>query len=86
MATSQESKLPLTIVLTLFGMIGGLAAAWNTQSNNVATLRAEVQFLREADETLRQTQAANKSDIVKILDEIRRDVKDINAYERSKLK
>lgn len=74
-----KSEVTIGTVLSTLAMLGAGTAAWSDSQSKIVQTQVEIHNLKEADKRLEQNTQIAKEDIIKRLDELRADFKDIKT-------
>lgn len=69
-------------ILSTLALLAGGTAAWSDSQSKITEVQADVRNLKEVDKELKVAAQVNKEDIIKRLDEIRADVREIRNQQR----
>lgn len=77
-----KSEITIGTVLSTVALLAGGTAAWSDSQSKITEVQADVRNLKEVDKEMKSAAQANKEDIIKRLDEIRADVREIRNQQR----
>lgn len=77
-----KPEITFGTVLSTIALLAGGTAAWSDSQSSIKAHETEIKILKEVDRELKASAQANKEDIIKRLDEIRADVREIRNQQR----
>lgn len=77
-----KAEVTFGTVLSTLAMLGAGTAAWSDTQSSIKSHDTEIRILKEVDRELKAAALADKQDIIKRLDEIRADVREIRNQQR----
>lgn len=77
-----KSEVTFGTIISTLALLGAGTAAWSSNQAKISHMEAEVHALKEADKEIKSQAIKTENDIIKRLDEIRADVREIRNTQR----